>query len=53
MYERGRERERERERGGVRGYKCSCRLVNIVMANANIPRLSIEAKMGIFTVEIN
>ena len=30
-------------------YRYSCRLVNIVIANANIPRVSIEVEVGIFT----
>ena len=31
------------------GYGYSCRVVNIGLANSNVPRVSIEAKMGIFT----
>ena len=51
MYKR--ERERERERAKVRyrfslnqlnRYKYFCRLVKMVIANANIPRVSIEHK---------
>ena len=56
-----RERERERERETVcgidfrciRGYRYSRKLVNIVMAKANIPRVSIEEQMGIFQGENN
>ena len=49
------------ERGGVcgidfcriSGYKYFCRLVYMVIANANIPCVSIEAKMSIFTGKNN
>ena len=37
----------------IHGYGYSCRLVNIKMANAKIPRVSIEVQMGIFTGENN
>ena len=31
------------------GYGYSCTVVNIGLANSNVPRVSFEAKMGIFT----